>query len=409
MSSIIRKKCVITGEKLNKIIDLGNFSLANDLQKKRKLSKTFNLSLTYSSKSKIVQINNIVDPKKLFKNYLWVTGTSKKINEYKNNFFNICNDYIKNSKKPKVLEIASNDGTFLEIFKQNNCEVLGVDPAKNLLKISNKKNINTLTEFYNFSLSKKINKKFGQFDLIYARNVIAHVKDINSFVKSINLNLKNEGIGCFEFHYLGEILKGLQYDSIYHEHIYYFSLSSISVLLKKFNLYVFDCKRSPISGGSLIVFFSKDLRKKSKDYLKTVKFEKINKINNISSFNHFASRCVNHKNYFHNIILKKIKNKKIVAYGASARGSTLLNFLDINNKIIKKIIDINILKQNLYIPNLNLKIVSPKYINEYKPEYIFLLSWNFKKEILIFLKKTIKNKCKVIIPLPNNFKIINIH
>ena len=123
------------------------------------------------------------------------------------------------------------------------------------------------------------------------------------------------------------------------------------------------------------------MRKKSKDYYKTVKFEKINKINNISSFNHFASRCVNHKNYFQNTILKKINNKKIVAYGASARGSTLLNFLEINNKIIEKIIDINLLKQNLYVPNLNQKIVSAKYINEYKPEYIFLLGWNFKKKI----------------------------
>ena len=411
MKSIIRKKCVITGEKLSVLLKLGKFPLANDLKIKSNTEvDTYELTLCYSNKSNIVQINNIVNPEILFKKYLWVTGTSKKINTYKSIFYKKTNAILgKDKKNKKILEIASNDGTFLETFNKNNkYEVLGVDPAKNLIPIAKSKGIKTINKFYNINSAKFIKNKYGKFDFIYARNVIAHVKDINAFVKSFKINLKKNGIGCFEFHYLDSILKGLQYDSIYHEHIYYFSLKSISILLKKYNLFLFDCFKSPISGGAIVVYFSSEKRSKTVNLIKQLKYESETGINTKYYLKKFAHDCLNHKNIFKNKILKKINNKKIVGYGASARGATLLNFLEIQKKHISKIIDINNLKHNKYIPGLNIKVVDANYLNKSKPDYILLLSWNFKNEIITYLKANIKFQCTVILPLPNKFKLLKI-
>ena len=411
MKSIIRKKCVITGEKLSVLLKLGNFPLANDLKFQSNTEvDTYELSLCYSNKSNIVQINNVVNPDILFKNYLWVTGTSKKINIYKSVFYRKTNLILgKDQKNKKILEIASNDGTFLETFNKNNkYEVLGVDPAKNLIPIAKSKGIRTINKFYNIKTAKFIKEKYGKFHFIYARNVIAHVKDINSFVKSFKINLEKKGIGCLEFHYLDSILKGLQYDSIYHEHIYYFSLKSISILLKKYNLFLFDCFKSPISGGAMVVYFSSEKKPKTINLLKQLKYENETGINTKYYLKKFANDCLNHKKVFKNKILKIINNKNIVGYGASARGATLLNFLEIKKKHISKIIDMNSLKHNKYIPGLNIKIVDTKYLNQSKPDFILLLSWNFKNEIIKYLKANIKFECTVILPLPNKFKLLKI-
>ena len=411
MNSITRKKCVITGEELKVFLKLGKFPLANDLKSKlNTLVDIYELSLCYSSISNIVQINTIVNPEILFKNYLWVTGTSKKVNSYKTIFYKKCNSVLGDAKKnKKILEIASNDGTFLETFNNNNSyEVLGVDPAKNLIPIAKSKGITTINKFYNIKTANLINSKYGKFDFIYARNVVAHVKEINSFIESFKINLNKNGVGCFEFHYLASILNGLQYDSIYHEHIYYFSIKSIGILLKKYNLFLFDCFNSPISGGAMVVFFSNVKKPKTLNLKKQIKYESTSGINSKYFLQKFAINCLKHKNIFKNKILTMINNKNIVGYGASARGTTLLNFLEITNNQISKIIDMNNLKHNKYIPGLNIKIVDTKYLNQTKPDYILLLSWNFKNEIVKYLKENINFKSTIILPLPNKFKFLKI-
>ena len=255
----IRKKCPITNEKLIPFLNLNNQPLANELKKSNK-GKSYNypLILCYSEKSKVIQLNTVVNPKLLFKKYVWVTNTSKTARKYSDTFFNFAKKYLNN--RSQILEIAHNDGTFLKKFSSKGYFCVGVDPAKNVLN----KNINIINEnyFFDYNVSKYIVKKYNKFDFVYARNVIPHVEKINKVIKGIENSLKINGVGCIEFHYLGEILKKLQYDSIYHEHLYYFSIKSISILLKKYKLYPFDIRKSPISGGSFVIYFCKFKKKK---------------------------------------------------------------------------------------------------------------------------------------------------
>ena len=263
-------RCRICGNSnLKSILDLNNQPTANQLTKKFSQKEiTVPLKLIFCDKCKTTQLSSTVNSKYLFSKYVWVTGTSNVAKQY-------CEKFVKKTEKKfkgikSVLEIASNDGTLLKEYKKRGFNILGVDPAKNIAHKANQENIKTIPGFFNLNLSKKIKKNFGIPNLIIARNVIPHVEHIHSILKGIKNLIIKDGIVAIEFHYLYEIIKGLQYDSIYHEHLYYFSLKSISNLFKRYGLFEFDYDKSPISGGSIVLYFSSKIKKKS---VKLVKLE----------------------------------------------------------------------------------------------------------------------------------------
>jgi len=393
-------KCRICGGKIKNIIDLNNQPPANSLHKKLKKEKEIRLNLVLCRSCFTAQLDTTVDPDYLFKNYFWVTGTSKKALEHARNFFLYAKNKIK-KKNFSVLEIASNDGTFLQPFRANGCKVLGVDPAKNLNKKIKK--IKTITAFFNYKISKEIKLKYSYFDFIFARNVIPHNDNVKSIIKGFANLMSNTGIGAIEFHYAGTILKEKHYDSIYHEHIYYFTIKTLENILKKYKLNIFDCQTSPISGGSLIIYFSKILKKPTPFFLQLKKNEIKNKYNSLKRWQSFGLQSIKHANNFKKTLKKIINknNKKIVAYGASARSSTLLNFCKIGNETISHIVDKNKLKHNFFTPGTNIKIKSFEQdkINFKKYKYILILAWNFKNEIINDLKKY-NFTGKIISPLP---------
>ena len=400
----IRKKCPISNEVLIPFLNLKNQPLANELKDSKK-NKTINypLILCYSKKSKILQLNTVINPTILFKKYLWVTNTSQTARVYANTFFKFAKKYL--NKKSQILEIAHNDGTFLNKFASKGYFSVGVDPAKNILK----KNAEFINENYFFSdkVAKKLVKKYNKFDFVYARNVIPHVEKINEVVKGINISLKAKGIGCIEFHYLGEIIKKLQYDSIYHEHLYYFSIRTISILLKKHGLIPFDIKKSPISGGSFVIYFCKYKKNKTKYFKKMELNETNNRLNTLANLIKFKKNVENHRRITLDLIkIFKLNNKKIYGYGASARSSTFLNYCEISNHDIDLIFDANPLKFKKYSPGSNIKIVSTGTITKVKPKIVLILAWNFKDEVISFLKQKIKTRFKVILPFPNKTKLI---
>ena len=254
--------CNICKKDLIKVLNLTNQPPANSFHNKKKFLPRFPLIIGFCKSCKLVQLTDYPDKSFLFKKYFWVTGTSEVARNYSKKFYNKTSKNLKN--RSNVLEIASNDGTFLKEFKVNGHKVLGVDPAKNIARSANLKGIKTLPEFFNFELSKKIKKKFSP-DLIFARNVIPHVSQLISIIKGIS-NLSNDETSIvIEFHYAAEILKDLQYDSIYHEHIYYFTIKSISKIFETFNLFAYDVFESPISAGSLVISFSKKKKKKQSE------------------------------------------------------------------------------------------------------------------------------------------------
>ena len=406
--SISEKKCRICFSKnIINFLNLGKQPLANNLKKgSNSLEKKIPLKLFFCKKCKTVQLSETVDPGLLFSNYFWKTSTSNAAKNFSNKF---CENILSRTKFKKglVLEIASNDGTFLKPFKKKGFKVIGVDPAKNINKFINKK-IKIYESFFNISTSELILSEQGNAKIIFARNVIAHVNNIHQIIEGAKNLLSEDGIMAVEFHYAKEILDGLQYDSIYHEHLFYFTIKTLATLFEKKGLYLFDAFKSPISGGAMVALFKKKktlLSKAAKDFLI---IEKRKKINSYLTWKSFSKRAKIHS---YNLVklLNNYKDKKIIAYGASARSSTLLNFSKINYRQIPEIIDKNTLKHGKFTPGSKIKIIDFKTgIKKIRiKDIVLLLAWNFSKEIINSLK-TNKIRCKIIQPLPKKIKVYEI-
>lgn len=388
--------CQICKEKLSKILDLNKQPPANSIYKKKK-PKTFPLILSFCNSCRLLQLTEFPSKKYLFNKYFWVTGTSIAANNFAKIFYTKLSKSL--TKNSNILEIASNDGTFLREFKRNKHNILGIDPAKNIAKIANSRGIKTIADFFNYNKSIKIKKNF-QPDLIFARNVIPHVSNLKSVIKGISNLCKNNTKVVIEFHYAGNIYKELQYDSIYHEHIFYFTIESLSKIFKKYGLYSNDVFVSPISGGSLVLIFSKSKKIKSPNLKKFINYETKIKLNQINTWKVFSQKVKIHKDKFRKLIIDKFKvNGKLFAYGASARSSTLLNYAKIDSKYIDFIIDQNKLKEGYYTPGSSIKILrfnkASNLISKYK--FMLLLAWNFKSEIKKFLSKK-KFKGEILVP-----------
>ena len=394
--------------KLKRFFDLGKHPLANALSASRNAKeKLYSLSLSWCSSCKLVQLNETIDPKELFSNYVWVTGTAASTRSFAENFCNELLNRFGGQKPNYVLEIASNDGTFLTPFIKKEIKVLGVDPARNIVNTALKRGIATECTFWGRDSARKLIKKYSRPKIIFARNVLPHVADSNDFVLGVAESLDSSGIAAFEVHYGGTILKDLHYDSIYHEHLCYFTLKSLEGLLNRHGLFVFDLLESPISGGSIIVYASPKKHRPGKKLIIYRTNEGREKINNFSSWRDFAARAYSHRSELLNVISDlRGKGHRIVGYGASARSSTLLNFCSIDSKTLPMIADLSPLKQGKFTPGSHIPIVKPSLILNPQPDYILILAWNFADEIRKFFEVELNYHGRYIIPLPNKLHII---
>ena len=403
------KKCRICYHKIKRIIHLGKIALVGNFFKKKNNQKKYNISLNYCLYCKHVQISERLSPDLLFKKYLWETGVSKSnVSLLKN--LSVKLKKLGISKKSKILEIASNDGSFIEILKKRfNSFAIGVDPAKNLAKKANSKRIFTINDYFNYKLSHSIKKKFSKFDFIFARNVIAHLNNPNQVFKGIENLLKDNGVLILEVPHLLNILNKNQYDNIFHEHVGFHSLRSIKDLCEQNQLKVFDVEMIDSQGGSIRCYICKNKSKKSISR-KTKNILKIEKKSNLFSgknLEKFKFKIKNHSKNMNRLIynLKKKKNK-ISVYGASGKGQALMQFVKIDNKLIDHVFDKSKLKQGRFTPGTNIKIRDPKHISRNKVDYLIILSWNIKDEIIKQEKVFLKKGGKFIIPFPKP-KILN--
>ena len=402
----INKCRLCNSNKLTKILNLKKQPSSNALRTSLKHKEHYiPLSILFCNNCKIVQLSSTANPKYLFNHYVWVTKTSKSAKEYANIF---CDRVLNKTKANSIIvEIASNDGTFLKPFKKRKRTVLGIDPAKNIARMAKSDGINTIPVFFNSKCALKIAKKYGKADVVFARNVIPHVKDIHSVIKGMANLLSDKGIGIIEFHYSKIIQDELHYDSIYHEHLFYFTIKTLMTLCDKYGLFAFDVDKSPISGGSVVLYFSKLKKNSSVALKKMINTERIKKVNTLAKWSSFAKKSIKHSENFKSKIKNLKKKHKLIGYGASARSSTLLNFCGINNKMISRIIDKNKLKRNKFTPGSSIKIVSfdDEIKNISKYDLVVILAWNFKKEIIEDLKIN-KFKGKFLLPLPNKIRLI---
>ncbi len=401
-SKAIAKCQISNSKKLKSLIFLGYLPPVNTLRKIGSTLKeeiSFPAELLYCEKSKLAQLGCIVDKEILFPySYPYTSSTTKIL---KKNFNNLYKDTIKIvnlNKNDLIIDIGSNDGNLLSNFK-NNHKVLGVTPEE-IGKLAIKKGIPTIIDYFNNKVSNNIINKYGKAKIITATNVFAHIDNINLIVKCILKTLKKDGVFISESHYLLPLIQTVQYDTIYHEHLRYYSLDSLNFLFKKHNLEIIDTKEIPTHGGSIRVYAArKGVYRISKNVKK--QFRKERKYLNKKNFENFKKNVVKSKVNLFNIIKKiKDKNKIIFGVGAPSRASTLINYLGLDQDIIDCVLEINgSYKIGNYIPGTKIPILNENILSKKQPHYLILFSWHIKNE----LKKNLKKKGfkgKFIIPLP---------
>ena len=396
-------KCQISNSKnLDSLIFLGYLPPVNTLRKigttlKEEIS--FPAELLYCKKSKLAQLGCIVDKEILFPyTYPYTSSTTRILRENFADLYKDTTKMINLKKKDLIIDIGSNDGNLLSNFKDNH-RVLGVTPEK-IGKLAIKKGIPTIIDYFNNKTVKKILKKNGKAKVITATNVFAHIDNINNIVKNIIKTLDTDGIFISESHYLLPLIKTVQYDTIYHEHLRYYSLQSLNFLFKKHNLEIIDTKEISTHGGSIRVYAARKGKYKVSKNVK-LQLQKENKNLNKKSFNQFKKNVVNSKIRLFNIINKLKKSNKIIfGVGAPSRASTLINYLGLDQDIIDCVLEINgSYKIGNYIPGTKIPILNENILKQKKPGYLLLFSWHIKDE----LKKNLRKKGfkgKFIIPLP---------
>ena len=383
-------------------LDLGQQPLANYYLDKNQINKKerkYRLIICFDNKSKLVSIKKTFSSKIMFNNkYPYRSSMSQTMQK---SFKDLAQQIKKKINPKKILEIGSNDGSFLKNFDKKIS--IGIEPCANVEKITKRQKFNTIPKYWNSKLAKSILKKYGEIDLIYSANTISHIKDLNDVFKSIKIVLSPKGVLILEDPSLLECLKRNTYDQFYNEHIYVFSYLSLKSILKKFDLEIYKIQNLDIHGGSNRYFIKKINNKipieKSviNQQIKEIKYG----IDKKSTYFKFKRRVENSKKKLVSIFkFCKSKNKKIIGYGATAKATTILNYCKIDNKTIDYFLDTTKDKQNKYTPGTKIKVEKYKGFINKDVDYVFLGAWNFKKEIFKKEKKYIKAGGKFIIHTP---------
>jgi len=387
-------------------LELGHAPPSNAfLKKKSEIEKVYPLKIFFCESCYLVQTYDFVSRKELFNNdYVYFSGFSKTWIDHLKKFVRTLEDRLFLNEDSFVVEIASNDGTLQEILSKRKYKSLGIEPTDSTAKVAEAKGLKVIKKFFGKNLAVSLKKKNLKPDLIVANNVFAHVPKINYFISGLKLLLKFKGIITIEFQHLLNIIKKNQFDTIYHEHYSYLSLISAKNIFLKHNLEIFDVEKLSTHGGSLRIFIkhSSDLSKKtSKRFKQILNEEKKFGLDKIDVYRNFQKKVENVRKDFLKFLKQNKKNKKkLCAYGAAAKGNTFFNFLGIKSTQIPFIVDKNPFKIGKYLPGSKIIVKNEKFLIKSKPDYILIVPWNLKKEIIKQLSYTKKWKAKFITAIP---------
>lgn len=366
--------------------------------------KEYPLELFFCMDCAHLQLTEIIEPGELFENYVYVSGTSS---VFRNHFKKYAIDIVERynpSKNQYILDIGSNDGTLLKFFKKMGYSVIGIDPAKEIAKKACEEGITTINDFFNLQTANKIKDKYSKASLITANNVFAHCDDLTGITEAVSNLLCPDGIFVFEVSYLVDVYQKTLFDTIYHEHLAYHSVTPLIKFFENKKMTLIDVFKVDTHGGSIRCVVKNCIDKKEINYSvkEFVELEKSLKFNKIDTFVDFSKKIDARKNELYDLLLKiKARNKTIAGFGAPAKATTLMYEFGLNNDILDFIVDDSPLKQGLYSPGLHIPIFSSSYIETFKPDYLLILAWNFSDSIIKNNKKFHEAGGKFIIPLPN--------
>ncbi len=406
---VIKKiiKCrVCKNKNLSQVLSFGPTPLANAFLSYKEIDSPeyyYPLDVYFCENCSFLQLGHVISPIVLFGNYVYVSSTSPVfVNHFKKFADEVFPRFLLN-KKSLVIDIGSNDGILLKPFKSLGTRVLGIEPASHIAKIAEKEGIETVSEFFSVKLARKIVKNTGRAKVVTATNVFAHIDDLDEVINGVKILLEDDGVFIIEAPYLIDFLEKKYFDLVYHEHLSYWSIKSLGKLFNRLDMTVFDVQKVDVHGGSIRVFIKKDksfhkVRKSVKTFLSLEKKAKLDKKQTYLSF---ADLILENRVKLMDLLTKlKLKNKKIVGYGAPAKGNTLLNYFKIGTDTLDYIVDDSPFKQGLYTPGTHIPVVSAQKLKEDKPDYILILAWNFAKPIMDKYFWFEKEGGRFIIPVP---------
>jgi SAM-dependent methyltransferase len=389
---------------LELVLSLGRTPLANALLTQEQLTQPephYPLELAFCPSCALVQITKTVPPEELFSDYLYYSSFSDTMLRHAQSL--VASLIIERQLGPTslVVEIASNDGYLLQYYARAAVPVLGIEPAANIAGEAVKRGVPTIVEFFGRELAVRLSAGGQRADVIHAHNVLAHVADLNGFVAGIGVLLKPDGVAVIEAPYVKDLIDHCEFDTIYHEHLCYFSLTALDQLFRRHQLFINDVERIPIHGGSLRVTVGKS-GAATPAVARLLAEEAAWGVDRYITYRDFGARVETLKATLTAMLAGfKRRGDRIAAYGAAAKGSTLLNYFGIGRETLDFVVDRSPYKQGRFMPGVHIPILAPERLLEDMPDEVLLLTWNFADEILEQQKAYRQLGGRFIIPVPD--------
>lgn len=394
---------------LVKVLDFGVVPLAGGFLQESEFSneKFYPLELNFCKDCCLVQVSNVVPGEVLFKNYFYFSSVIKTLVDHLADFAReTTNRFLKGRTNPSVFEIGCNDGVMLKPFAKLGVKAVGIDPATNVVNSIDCKEITVINDFFNESVAEKIRQELGQFDVITSSYSFAHIDNMISVIKGIKTLLKDDGVFIFEVYYLGTLIEEMQYDMIYHEHMSYYSLMALDNFFRAYDMEIFDITFTPGVRSGALRFYARNTDKRNEPVSDTVKKMRSDEIvrgyDKEQTFINYAQKVAGTRAELMTVLenLKK-QGKTIIGYGASGRGTTIMNFCGIDGKYLDYVVDDAPAKYDFYTPGTHIPIYPWEHTKETEfPDYALLFAWSFINEIKAKRVDYLKKGGKFIVPLP---------
>ena len=389
---------------LKPVLNLGQMPLSDGLLTEAQLTEKedkYPLEVAFCPHCTLMQILETVTPEKLFcEDYPYYSSFTDTLLEHSRKNVLSLIEKCKLGPDSFVVELASNDGYLLKNYVEKSVPCLGIDPAEGPAQEAEKVGVPTMCTFFTEDLAKQLVNEGHRADVIHANNVLAHVADTNGFVEGISILLKDKGVAVIEVPYVREMIDNCEFDTIYHEHLCYFSVTALDQLFRRHRLFLNDVQHLTIHGGSLRLFVSpyEDVLESVRKLLEEEREIGVDKYEYYSSF---STKVQDIRERMQKLLQElKSKGKSIAAYGAAAKGAIMLNYIEADTDIINFVVDRNVHKQGKYMPGKHIPICDPARLMQDMPDYVLILPWNFKDEILSQQQTYRQRGGRFIIPIP---------